>query len=108
MTKPENELRPENFRLGSLASRAGARSMLEARRKQSDEWYRFSVIYQGFGEIEYIVYKDGTHKKVGHEPTMEEFLAHPALQKCNVDELDKLSVAKDPEPRVQNGKRNLR
>ena len=83
MAKPEDGCRPEDFPLGSLASRAAARSMLEAR-KQSNEWYRYTVSTIGFGEVQYIVHKDGTVKKIGREPTMEELLAHPALQECDI------------------------
>ncbi len=61
-----------------------------ARRKQSNE-YRFRVVYEGFPdcEVEYVVNETGIVKKIGREPTMEEFEAHPALQDCDPEFLQR-------------------
>ena len=56
-----------------------------ARKKQAND-YRFRVVYKGMGdpdcEIEYIV-NGGVVTKIGREPTIEEFMAHPACHPCD-------------------------
>ena len=69
---------PRRLPIRSVESRAGARAML-ARKKQDNE-YGFRVDYMCFGEVECVVNGEGDVKKIGLEPTMEEFAAHPACQ----------------------------
>jgi hypothetical protein len=38
-------------------------------------------------EVEYVVNETGVVKKIGREPTMEEFAAHPFFQGCDFEAL---------------------
>jgi hypothetical protein len=82
-----NTTKPGDFPLGSLESRAAARSVLNALGLQSAKLV-VRVEYIGFPGcgVQYIVDESGT-TKTGREPTMEEFKAHPALQNCDIDAL---------------------
>ena len=101
-----NAPRPENFPLGSPESRAAARSMLDARKRHGKE-YHFSVVYVGFPdcEVEYVVCETGVVEKIGNEPSLEQFLAHPVCQNTDYSDLQGATPARTSTPANSAGER---
>jgi len=79
--------RPETFPIGTTESRAAARAMLTARERESERVV-VEIVWLGLGcRAEYAADETGMRKTAGREPTMEDFVAHPALQHCNIEAL---------------------